>query len=196
MSPHNVSSRSLPVSFAPMTLRDVPDVDRLERRCFPTPWSASTYRHELRHNPRSHYWVVRPRLELLQRVRASIPSLLGYGGYWLIVDEAHIVTFATHPAWRRRKVGTWLLINMLGEAREAGALQATLEVRAGNVAAKTLYARLGFIEVGYRKEYYPRTDPEIPGEDAVLMTLFGLDIDKVWQELQRQRDAITFALPD
>lgn len=196
MYAHTVSNDSLPVIFAPMTLRDVPDVDQLEQRCFPTPWSAATYRHELRHNPQSHYWVVRPRPEVLQSEGTNIPSLLGYGGYWFVVDEAHIVTIATHPAWRRRKLGTWLLINMLDEARNAGAIQATLEVRVSNIAAKTLYERLGFIEVGYRKEYYPRTEPMGRGEDAILMTLFGLELDNVWQALQRERNAITFTLAD
>jgi ribosomal-protein-alanine N-acetyltransferase len=186
----NSTQPSPPVTFEPMRLRDIPQIQRLEQLCFPTPWSPETYRRELRSNPHGHYWVVRPR----SRWRETAPSILAYGGYWLVGDEAHIVTIATHPEWRRRKLGAWLLINMLEKAREAGAIQATLEVRVGNEAARGLYTTLGFIEVGYRTAYYPPTEPSGEGEDALLLTLFGLDIERVWQDLARKRDAIGAAL--
>lgn len=206
-STHNTSTSSpkpapgsFPLRFRPMVLDDVPAVDQLERRCFPTPWPASAYRRELRHNEQSHYWVVCPQPDLLRPEpehagrNINIPSLFGYGGYWLVIDEAHIVTIATHPDWRRRKLGAWLLINMLAEARNAGAIQATLEVRANNSAAKALYEGMGFIEVGYRKGYYPPTKFMGRREDAILMTLFGLDIANVWQALDERCSAITFTL--
>ena len=56
---------------------------------------------------------------------------------------------------------------MIDEAQANGALSVTLEVRAGNVGAKELYRKWGFIEVGLRKGYYHDN-----GEDAILMTLF------------------------
>lgn len=179
-----------PILCEAMRLRDVPQIERLEQASFPTPWSADTYRREIRNNPHGHYWVVRPR----KRWQTNAPPILAYGGYWLVDDEAHIVTIATHPEWRRRKIGAWLLITMLEKARDAGAIQATLEVRVGNTAARGLYTKLGFIEVGLRKAYYPPTEPLGTGEDALLLTLFGLDIDKVWQSLAQQREAITASL--
>ena len=40
-----------------MTQDDVPEVSRVERRCFPNPWPASAYRRELQ-NPAQNYYVV------------------------------------------------------------------------------------------------------------------------------------------
>ena len=104
---------------------------------------------------------------------------MAYGGYWLLDDEAHITTIAVHPAWRQRGLGRGLLVRMLGQARQAGALSSTLEVRAGNVAAVGLYERLGFVEVGLRRGYYRDNH-----EDARLLTLHGLDDGAVWRRLR------------
>lgn len=149
--------------FSPMTLADVPFVGTLEPLCFPAPWSADTYRNELLHNQYSRYWVLRP----ASNGARGLPPILAYGGYWLLGDEAHIVTIATHPQHRRRGLGEHLLRCLIDEAQANGALSVTLEVRAGNVGAKELYRKWGFIEVGLRKGYYHDN-----GEDAILMTLF------------------------
>ena len=82
-------------------------------------------------------------------------------------DEAHIVTIATHPDYRRQRLGQLLLEQMIKRAHMGGAYDITLEVRAGNLAAQEMYKKLGFVTVGLRKRYYQDN-----GEDAVLMTLF------------------------
>ena len=92
--------------------------------------------------------------------------MVGYAGFWLIVDEAHIGTIAVHPLWRQRGLGEKLLVTLLRQARELGAVLATLEVRPGNQAAQRLYRRHGFAEVGQRKRYYQDN-----GEDALLLTV-------------------------
>ena len=148
--------------FAPMTLDDVPIVGELELLCFSAPWSPDTYRNELLHNRFSNYWVLRP-----AETRGSVPSILAYGGYWLMGDEVHIVTLATHPAYRRRGLSEHLLLQMIDRCRGEGARLVTLEVRASNRPAQQLYAKLGFVEVGVRRGYYQDN-----GEDALLMTLF------------------------
>ncbi|MEZ4660055.1 MAG: ribosomal protein S18-alanine N-acetyltransferase [Caldilineaceae bacterium] len=170
----------LPIVFVPMVPGDVDYVNYLERLCFETPWSAATYLRELRQNRLGFYWVVRP-----QGLKAgqSLPPILAYGGYWLMGEDAHIATIATHPQWQQRGLAKWLLINMLEKARQQGATQATLEVRAGNAAAQKLYAQLGFAEVGRRRGYYPPSPKQRRGEDALLLTLFGLDTESVWQTL-------------
>lgn len=162
----------------PMTLDDVPHVSEIEKVSFSAPWSAETYRHELRHNRRSFYWVLRPQPG---QPNEGLPSLLGYGGYWLLDDEAHIMTIAIRPTWRRHHFGEWLLLELLDATRRGGARQATLEVRVSNQAAITLYTKLGFTEVGLRKRYYRDN-----GEDARLLTLFNLDQAAVWQPLAHQ----------
>jgi len=149
--------------FSLMTLADVPFVGTLEPLCFPAPWSADTYRNELLHNQYSCYFVLRPTMPGAR----GLPPILAYGGYWLMGDEAHIVTIATHPDHRRRGLGEHLLRGLIDEAQANGAHSVTLEVRANNQAAKDLYSKWGFVEVGLRKGYYHDN-----GEDAILMTLF------------------------
>jgi ribosomal-protein-alanine N-acetyltransferase len=149
--------------FAPMTLGDVPAIGELEMLCFPAPWSPETYRNELLHNRFGNYWVLRPS----PVTPAGDPPILAYGGYWLMGDEVHIVTIATHPRYRRRGLSEHLLLQMIEQCRGAGARLVTLEVRTSNRAAQQLYTKLGFVEVGLRRGYYQDN-----GEDALLMTLF------------------------
>jgi ribosomal-protein-alanine N-acetyltransferase len=139
-----------------MQPEDIPAVMDIDRDSFPSPWPESTYRYELRKNPVSHLLVIESR---------ESPGVIGVAGFWLVVDEAHISTFAVHPAWRRCGVGKVLLAALLRQAATLGAMSALLEVRAGNAAAQTLYGAFGFRAVGRRKGYYKNN-----GEDAVLMT--------------------------
>jgi [ribosomal protein S18]-alanine N-acetyltransferase len=145
---------------APMEERDIPQVTAIDRRSFANPWSAESYHYELAENQAAHFLVA---------LAAAEPGVerrvMGYAGYWLIVDEAHIGTLAVHPDWRRRGLGEKLLAALLHQARELGALTALLEVRAGNLAAQGLYRKQGFEEVGRRKGYYRDN-----AEDALLLT--------------------------
>ena len=104
--------------------------------------------------------------------RPDLPPILAYGGYWLLGDEAHIVTIATHPDFRRLGLAEYLLRLMIERAQAGGATDITLEVRMGNRAAQRMYEKLGFVKVGMRKEYYRDNR-----EDALLMTLFLPETD-------------------
>ncbi|GIV76126.1 ribosomal protein S18-alanine N-acetyltransferase [Litorilinea aerophila] len=173
--PHELS----PI-FTPLTPADLDDVMALEVQSFPTPWSRSTYQRELQGNRIGSYWAVRPGPGVQEA-----PPILAYGGLWCLGEEGHIATIATHPQWRRRKLGTWLLLNMLTVARVSGARLATLEVRVSNRGAIALYNSLGFVQVGRRRRYYHDN-----GEDALLMTLFDLDHPDVWRRLEALREEI------
>lgn len=142
------------VSVERMTLDDVADVHRIEAASFPTPWPDYAFRQELQTNRLAHYLVVR-----------AGDQTVGYGGMWLMVDEAHITTFAVEPEWRRRGVGGRLMVELMRLARELGARVATLEVRLSNRAARALYGRFGFRPVGVRPRYYSDNN-----EDALIMT--------------------------
>lgn len=161
------ASPALPTRFTPMTLDDVAYVGVLEPLCFPAPWSQDTYRHEISRNQNSSYWVLRPGSDEFGPEQSALPPILAYGGYWLLGDEAHIVTIATHPDYRRRGLAEHLLRLMIERAQAGGATDITLEVRMGNRAAQRMYDKLGFVKVGVRKEYYRDNR-----EDALLMTLF------------------------
>ena len=142
-----------------MTLDDVPDVHRIERASFPVPWPDYAFRQELQTNRLAHYLVVR-----------VLEEAVAYGGLWMMVDEAHITTFAVLPQWRRHGVGGRLMVEMMRLAVVLGARIVTLEVRLSNAPARALYQRFGFRPVGVRPRYYSDN-----GEDALIMTTEPLD---------------------
>lgn len=126
----------------------------LSAQALTTPWTEPALLAELA-NPLARFRVA----------RAAGGSSVGYLLAHRIVDELHVLLLAVEPASRRRGIAKALVLRVLDEARATGARVALLEVRAGNEAARALYAGLGFAEVGVRRRYYA------DGEDAVLLTL-------------------------
>jgi ribosomal-protein-alanine N-acetyltransferase len=133
---------------------DLPAVHEIDHASFSLPWPERSFRFEVTSNPASRCWVA----TLEERVVAMLVI-------WMIVDEAHIATIATHPGFRRQGIGGRLLTHGLQMAVQEGAVRAFLEVRVGNQAAQEMYRRLGFAEDGRRRRYYKDN-----GEDAILMS--------------------------
>jgi ribosomal-protein-alanine N-acetyltransferase len=139
---------------SPATADDLDAIDEISRHSFRAPWPRQTFADEL---TRSH-----ARLDLARRG----PDVVGYLNYWLVTDEVHLLAIASHPDARRAGVAAALMDHLLAVARAGAARLITLEVRAGNVAARALYERYGFAVVTIRRAYYGDD-----GEDAVVMTL-------------------------
>jgi ribosomal-protein-alanine N-acetyltransferase len=144
-----------------MTVQDVPAVSQIDHMSFTLPWPEHSFHYEVSENRVSHCWVAETEDK---RIAAMIVS-------WIIVDEMHIATIATHPDFRRQGIGKRILRDALADGREAGAHMAFLEVREGNAAAQTMYRKFGFEITGRRPRYYKDN-----GEDAILMTLEPLEI--------------------
>ena len=89
-----------------------------------------------------------------------------YGGIITVLDEGQILNIATHPDYRRRGYGDALLSRMLSDSKEKGITFITLEVRESNAAARGLYEKKGFYQVGRLKNYY-----DSPREDALILKL-------------------------
>ena len=143
-----------------VTVREMSDADidaviRLEKAALGSAWTPDAYRRE-RENPAAIYLVA----EEPER------ELIGYGGLWVVFEEAHITALAVAPEKRGKGVGRAVLLAMLTEALSRGAEKAFLEVRPSNAPAQNLYASLGFVKTAVRKRYYPDN-----GEDADLLTL-------------------------
>lgn len=115
---------------------------------------------ELSHNPFGRFLTAR----LDPDGGAHEGDLVGYMCYWLVFDELRLMNLAVETSMRRRGIASDLIRYMLSVGRESGAVRAVLEVRASNVAALSLYERVGFRQVALRRRYY--TDPV---EDAVLL---------------------------
>ena len=157
-----------------MTVDDLPGVEEIERESFTTPWPPHAYRSELETNKLAHYIVAR-----------CGDQLVGFAGIWLMVDEAHVTTFAVRQAWRRQGVGERLLIALLDLAEARGGREATLEVRPSNRSARRLYEKYGFALVGVRPHYYSDDN-----EDALIMTTGRLDGRQMRDRVARLRAAV------
>jgi ribosomal-protein-alanine N-acetyltransferase len=152
----------LEVTIRRMTVDDIPAVVAIDRLSFPNPWPERSYIFELQHNPSSRLFVA-------EVYDVEVEQVIGFIGYWFVIDEAHISTFAVHPAYRGYRIGDRLLEVALESAREMGGCLATLEVRESNQVALKLYQKYGFLPAGRRKRYYRDNN-----EDAIIMTLDDL----------------------
>jgi ribosomal-protein-alanine N-acetyltransferase len=183
-----------------MLLEDISAVMEIEKTAFPRPWPEKAYRYELTENPNAYFVVARmlsapaqparrhwlaQLLKPVPAVAASLTQLVGFAGMWMYVDEAHIATIATHIAWRGRRIGERILVNLMREAQRRDAVLVTLEVRISNIVAQNLYLKYGFEEVGRRKGYYQDNL-----EDALLMTVTNFSTDAY----RRRLDALEAAL--
>ncbi len=142
--------------IAPATPADLDAIEEIERHSFPTPWPRQAFEAELAREG-ARLIVARPE-------RAGHAPIIGFCNYWIVVDELHIHSIATHPDHRRAGTGGRLLAHALGEGRALGCTAATLEVRRGNAPAIALYQRAGFRGVHVRARYYQDN-----GEDALVM---------------------------
>jgi ribosomal-protein-alanine N-acetyltransferase len=183
-----------PYHVEPMRWGDVPEVMDIERQSFTLPWSDYTYQHEILENNHSHYYVARhtngykPQhanwlTRLFRRPRKA--PIVGYGGFWLVVDEAHISTIASGTEWRGRGLGELMLLAMVERSIELGAVMVTLEVRVSNTVAQNLYRKYGFEIVGRRPHYYRDND-----EDADLMTVDHIQSEAYRAKLRDLRAAL------
>jgi ribosomal-protein-alanine N-acetyltransferase len=163
----------------PMTIADLPAVQLIERASFTTPWPPQAYRQELEANRLAAYLVA-----------TMGEEIVAYGGIWLMVDEAHVTTFAVHPRYRRRRIGEQLLLALLDLSLDRHAREATLEVRLSNLAARRLYEKYGFRPVGIRPRYYSDNQ-----EDALIMTTEPLGSPGMRERIARHRAALETAPP-
>ena len=152
-----------------MTVEDIPAVVELDKLSFSLPWPESSFRFELRENPASRCWVA----DVDGRIAGAIVA-------WLLVDEAHIATIATHPDFRRQGIAKKLLTHALRTMIGEGALSSVLEVRESNITAQEIYRKFGYQESGRRKRYYKDND-----EDAILMTLESFSVERLTSDVGR-----------
>ncbi len=147
----------------PIYMDDLEAIMEIEIAAFSTPWSLQAFKAELKDNEYARYVC----LELDGKV-------IGYMGLWFILDEGHITNVAIAPNYRGQNWGEFLMRSVMKKMMEEGMERMTLEVRASNSPAQSLYSRLGFSIAGVRKGYYADT-----GEDALIMWAeLGTEVNK------------------
>lgn len=154
---------------------DIDAMTQLDGVCFTSPWSRASFEAELTTNRLAWYLVAEeldpdetdlPGSGPAQDAKRPAGKLIGYAGLWAIQDEGHITNVAVHPYYRRKHLGSILVGTLIDETRKEGLVRFTLEVRASNRAAISLYETFGFESAGIRKGYY-----EDNNEDAMIMWL-------------------------
>lgn len=129
-------------------------VAELERLCFAEPWSQNAL------------------ALLLQDANVGIVALdengtpIGYGGLLTVLDEGQVTNIAVHPDHRGMGVGRAILEQLITESKARGIREISLEVRASNLPAISLYQSRGFTTAGVRKGFYRH-----PTEDGLVMIL-------------------------
>jgi [ribosomal protein S18]-alanine N-acetyltransferase len=132
-------------TIVPMTAAHIDALMPYERAMFGTEaWTVNGYRNELA-DTRHRYYLA---------AEGTDGELLGWAGVRVIEDAAEILTVGVVPSARRHGLAVRLLDALLTEARQRGAAEAFLEVRVDNEAARALYLREGFTELGVRRGYY------------------------------------------
>ena len=135
-----------------MTADHVSQVAELEKICFSDPWSEKSVASELT-NPLS-LWLV----------AVEGDRVAGYVGSQSVMGESDMMNVAVHPDFRRQGVAEKLVLELVAALAKKDNHCLTLEVRASNVSAISLYEKLGFAQVGLRKNYYRN-----PKEDALIL---------------------------
>ena len=130
----------------------VPAIAEIEKLCFNDPWSEKSIASEL--NNRLSLWLV-----ALEGER-----VVAYVGSQSVLGETDMMNIAVHPDYRRQGIAERLVTSLVEALKEKGNYSLMLEVRASNDPAKALYEKLGFGQVGLRKNYYRN-----PREDACIL---------------------------
>jgi ribosomal-protein-alanine N-acetyltransferase len=147
----------------PATPEMLPDILALEEACFSSPWTRKMLEWELTGNQFAHFIVA------MHRGRSTAGNeraIAGYHCFWIVFEELRLMTLAVRESMRRQGIGTALAAEAFRVALGQAATRAVLEVRASNEPARSLYATMGFVQVGKRPQYYSN-----PIEDAVLMEM-------------------------
>jgi ribosomal-protein-alanine N-acetyltransferase len=175
------------LAIKPLTTSELEKVVELDRICFGKLWTKEGYQREI-DSPNSLLLVLsllqksveaKNKLNPYRRLNHNLSAqIIGIGCFWSIVEEAHITLLGIHPDYRGQGLGQLLLYTLLDKAVEHRLERATLEVRASNQAALSLYQKFGFQVAGRRKKYYPLT-----GEDALIMWRGGLTQIKFQNDL-------------
>ena len=142
--------------------RDLRHVLRIESKVFPEPWSVEVFNSELALRKGRQY-----------RAAWDGADMVGYIGFMMVDDDAHMTTLATAPSFQRSGVAITLVVDGIRSLRAAGIKHISLEVAANNDPAQALYRRFGFAPVAVRKNYYPVT-----GQDALVMWVYDIDSDE------------------
>ena len=153
----------LEIYISQMSENDIDDVVAIESEAYGKHhWSKSSFYDEMQNNLAKYYVA-----------KTQTGELVGYAGTWHIIDEGHITTIAVKKSYQRRHIGEAIILAILQDCYKSNIKYLTLEVRASNNPAISLYEKYGFNSLGTRKGYYQDNN-----EDALIMWTENIFYDK------------------
>lgn len=142
------------IDYKLMDSSHIDGVYELSKLCFTVPWTLDSISYEIE-NPLAKYVIAQD---------LSTKEVLGFAGVWIIAGEGDITNIAVNPSYRKQGIASNLLSKLFELCIENDCKDITLEVRASNIPAQSLYKKFNFKEEGLRKKYYSDN-----GEDAIIM---------------------------
>lgn len=136
-----------------MEEKDIPQVEEIEKKIFSLPWSEKSF-HDACSDENNIYLVCEDE-----------GTITGYCGLWKVFGEGNITNMAVHPDYRKKGIGMMLMEEMEKRGIQKKVDVFFLEVRESNDAARRLYEKMKYKQIGIRKRFYER-----PVEDAIVMS--------------------------
>jgi ribosomal-protein-alanine N-acetyltransferase len=189
-----------------MVKEDIDQVNEIDHEAFPSQWPPANYRQELQ-NKIAHYLVACDDTKVIDAPPATPPRkssflswllpqhkrrlspesphpyIVGFSGIWMMVDEAHVTNLAVRRLYQGKGLGELLLIATIDLSSELKASFMTLEVRASNLVAQSLYGKYGFVQMGIRRGYYLDNH-----EDAIIMSTDTLNSPSFKEHIRQLRE--------
>jgi ribosomal-protein-alanine N-acetyltransferase len=202
----------LTFSIRRMVKEDLDQITEIDREAFPSQWPPPNYRRELE-NKTAHYivlcddtkkvnipaatkkksniftsflpWVKGKPAENAPLPPITYQYIVGFSGIWMIADEAHLTNIAVRIQYQGKGLGELLVLATIDLAIEHKASFMTLEVRASNLVAQSLYHKYGFEQTGVRHGYYLDNR-----EDAIIMSTDSINTESFQAQIQKLRDSL------
>jgi ribosomal-protein-alanine N-acetyltransferase len=156
------------LSFLPMQTADLDAVLEIEAVSHLHPWTKGNFTDSLA----AGHWAycIRPQVDRAIKGSYLDPAILwAYCILFPAVDELHLLNITVSPKLRQLGLASRMMAAIEGVAAQQKMPRMILEVRPSNTAAVALYRKLGYEEIGVRKNYYP-ADPQLgTREDALVM---------------------------
>ncbi len=170
--------------------QDVPQVMEIESVSFGNHhWADESFYNEMNNQIGRYYALVSADTPLTNNDGNPQQRLLGYCGFWFIVDEAHVTTVAISPEYRGNALGELLLMQALERSYSTSIHWMTLEVRVSNYSAQNLYYKYGFLSMGTRPKYYQDNQ-----EDALIMTTPDIASEEYRKLFRERKEALKMRL--
>jgi ribosomal-protein-alanine N-acetyltransferase len=146
--------KRFPYTPRPASGDDLDQVTEIEKSSIKPPWPRAAFAAEL-DKKHGRFWVLTD--------DETDEKVVAYAVFSFPAEQAHLVTFAVHPEYRRQGLGVYLLRRLIHYVMRKGGESVVLEVRKGNATAVGLYQGLGFVVLHTIPKFYP------DGEDAFSM---------------------------